>query len=132
MMPALTTTTNLIALNTNLDPNINLSIGLPRRSSFLFLQFANKNIFPYSTLLDWISEHNILSIVFGETSHTELIRRSSPLLRFLFTQKRITPQDTEMITHLAFSKHDAFRTFVFKALADVADSMSIEELEVMG
>ena len=84
----------------------------------------------YSTLLDWFSENHILSIIFGETSHTELIRRSSPLLRFLFTQKRISHQDLEMIANLAFSKHDAFRTFVFKALADVAESMNVEELEV--
>ena len=71
-----------------------------------------------------------MSIIFGETSHTEVIRRSSPLLQFLYSNKRVKLQDIDMIAHLGFGKHDAFRTFVLKALADIADVMSPEELEV--
>lgn len=80
--------------------------------------------------MDWLTEKNIVPILFGESSHTELIRRSSPLLRFLYVNNRITSQQIDTIAHLAFGKHDAFRTWVFKVLADIADVMSIEELEV--
>ena len=75
-------------------------------------------------------DKNILSILFGESSHVELIKRSGPLLRYLYGHKRISSEDINMIAQLAFSKHDAFRTWVFKILAEIADMMSIDELEV--
>ena len=75
-------------------------------------------------------DKNILFILFGESSHVELIKRSGPVLRYLYGFKRITSADINMIAQLAFSKHDAFRTWVFKILAEIADIMSVNELEV--
>lgn len=37
-------------------------------------------------LKDWILQNKILEIVFGENTHTEIVKRSSSILKFLAKQ----------------------------------------------
>ena len=65
----------------------------------------------------------------GESSHSELLRRSSPLFRFLFKIKRLSIEKIDFICQLAFEKHDTFRKQILKILVDLIELMDYSELE---
>ena len=80
-------------------------------------------------MLNWFIDNEILSILFGETSHPELLKRCHPLLRFMYANNSLKINELDNICNLAFEKHDAFRNSIIKIFADIADILQCEELE---
>ena len=79
--------------------------------------------------MEWLEEKDIMSVLLGESSHSELLRRSSPLFRFLFKNKRLSIEKIDFICQLAFEKHDTFRKQILKILVDLIELMDYSELE---
>ena len=79
--------------------------------------------------LKWLEEKEIVAILLGESSHSELLRRSSPLFRFIFRNKSFPLDKIELIIKLVFEKHDTSRKQILKILADLAELMDYNELE---
>lgn len=81
--------------------------------------------------MNWLEQHNILNILLGESLHTEVLKRSSPLFRFLFRNKKITLEQINQICDLAFEKHDTYRKTIFNVISDIAELMTLDELDFL-
>jgi len=51
--------------------------------------------------LNWLKENQIVNVLLGESSHAEVLRRSSPLFRFIFRNKELSLKNVEAICDLA-------------------------------
>jgi hypothetical protein len=77
--------------------------------------------------IQWLENNEIINILLGESSHIELLRRSSPLFRFLFRNGRLSLDKIDSIFSLALEKHDTLRKHILKILSDIAELMSHSE-----
>jgi hypothetical protein len=77
--------------------------------------------------IQWLEKNEILNILLGESSHAELLRRSSPLFRFIFRNGRLTLEKINSIFSLALEKHDTLRKNILKILSDIAELMGHSE-----
>jgi len=65
-------------------------------------------------LVDWIKKVNLLSILYSENSHQEIIKKSLPILKFLATQRIITKEMIEIMWNSQINKHeDIIRAIYF-------------------
>ena len=79
--------------------------------------------------MQWLQKNQVLNVLLGESSHVELLRRSSPLFRFLFRNKELNLQKAEEICDLAIEKHDTFRKHILNIIGDLVELMQIDELQ---
>lgn len=98
-------------------------IGLPQSKELRFLLTKLRNY------IAWLEKNEIAGILLGESSHSELLRRSSALFRFLFRNKRLSMEKIDSICKLALEKHDTHRKYILKILSDLAELMNPAELE---
>jgi hypothetical protein len=78
--------------------------------------------------INWLEKNEITNILLGESCHAELLRRSSPLFRFLFRNGRLTLEKIDTIWNLALEKHDTLRKHIIKIVNDIGELMSYSEL----
>jgi len=79
--------------------------------------------------LRWLKENQIVSVLLGESSHAEVLRRSSPLFRFLFRNEELTSENVGSICIFAIKKHDTIRKHILTILGDLAELMNIDDLQ---
>lgn len=70
-------------------------------------------------------------MLLGESSHAEVLKRSSPLFRFLFRNKKLSLEKVDSICDLAMEKHDTYRKHIINILLDLAELMEIEQRQYL-
>jgi hypothetical protein len=82
-------------------------------------------------VIEWMHEHDVIGIVFHESPHYQLIKRTAPIIRALYRDRRFTPSQLETIWNHASGKHETERATVFTLLAELLDVLSVPDLEYM-
>jgi hypothetical protein len=67
-----------------------------------------------------MDEQRIFNLIFGESLHSEVIKKSNILLGFLYSQERIRVEELDIIWDCATKKHEAYKVAVLKALTYLA------------
>jgi hypothetical protein len=83
---------NLLKMNPDFD-NIGAKTIRP-------LNFVTTEI-----LRDWILQTNLLSIVFGENTHLEIVKRSGCILKFLANQGSLPEESVDLLWKCQLGKH---------------------------
>lgn len=82
-----------------------------------------------SYLLEWVDRKDILGVIFGSSSHPELIKRSHELIRFLYTNNRFSRDNIDLIWANAASKHEAERDVIMKLFQSLASSLTPQDIQ---
>ena len=69
---------------------------------------------------DWLHNHDIFGLFFGETLHSELVIQYYAVLSFLYSKDKITEKQLELIWDWAINKHEAYRVNILKMLSSLA------------
>jgi hypothetical protein len=83
------------------------------------------------TLLKWLDNHNIFDLVFGDSLHSEVIKKSYALLEFLYSNGRIERKEFDKMWECATKKHEAYKVAILKALSFLATKAKIEDLRYL-
>lgn len=70
--------------------------------------------------LQWLLDHDIFGIFFGETLHSELVVKYYAVLSFLYSKDQLNEKHLELIWDCAINKHDAYRVNILKVLSTLA------------
>lgn len=82
-----------------------------------------------SYLLEWVDKKDIIGVLFGSSSHPELIKRSHELIRFLYTNNRFSRDNIDLIWANAASKHEAERDVIMKLFQSLAASLTPQDIQ---
>jgi len=72
------------------------------------------------TLTTWLLDNKILPSIFGASRHTEIIRRSGPILEILARQDVVTDEDLSLCLDCIVKAHSSVATKVLELLAGAA------------
>ena len=82
-------------------------------------------------LLNWLDKHRIFDIVFGDSLHSEVIKKSYTLLDFLYKNGRLQTKQFDKMWECATKKHEAYKVGILKALTFLATIAKIEDLQYL-
>lgn len=82
-------------------------------------------------LLSWLDKHRIFDIVFGDSLHSEVIKKSYTLLDFLYKNGRLQTKQFDKMWECATKKHEAYKVGILKALTFLATIAKIEDLQYL-
>lgn len=70
----------------------------------------------------------IFDLVFGDSLHSEVIKKSYALLNFLYQNNRIKKREIDKIWDCATKKHEAYKVAILKALSFLSKKASLADL----
>ena len=82
-------------------------------------------------LCKWIHDNKLIEYLLGDTSHVEVIKRSSSVLIFLSKYEQLTKHHLDLLWKSLEDKHEATVLGVFETINEIAgslDTMSIDYL----
>ncbi|CAD8081645.1 unnamed protein product [Paramecium sonneborni] len=82
-------------------------------------------------LINFLVKNKLFQELLGEKSHFELIKRSSPIIRFLYRNNQLQTSDIIQIFKMGKGKHESWSNFLFKILNDIAEIMSESDMEAI-
>ncbi|CAD8161453.1 unnamed protein product [Paramecium pentaurelia] len=103
-----------------MDCNMNYEVG----------QMNDDNIMK-DILINFLVKNKIFQELFGEKAHFELIKRSNPIIRFLYRNNQLQTSDIIQILKMGKGKHESWSNFLFKILNDIAEIMSESDMEAV-
>ena len=74
-----------------------------------------------SNILSFIVENQVFEDIFGEKGHLELIKRSVPMVRFLYQQHKLGVNGVIHLMKLVQGKHEAWVSQIYKILNELAE-----------
>jgi hypothetical protein len=82
-------------------------------------------------MLEWLENHKIFDLVFGDSLHSEVIKKSYILLDYLYSNGKIERREFDKMWECATKKHEAYKVAILKALAFLASKSKIEDLKYL-
>lgn len=75
-----------------------------------------------------MDKERIFELIFGDSLHSEVIKKSYQLLHFLYSNQRIQEKEIDIMWDCATKKHEAYKVAIIKALTFLSHKFSIEHL----
>ena len=82
-------------------------------------------------LINWIEEHKLVEYLLGESSHVEVIKRSSSLLIFLANNNHLTVEHLDLLWKSQEDKHEATVLGVYETINEIANYLSKEGISYL-
>jgi len=70
-------------------------------------------------------------MMFGESLHPEVIKKSKELLEFLYQNDRIGEEQLNLMWDCAMQKHEVYKVAILKALIFLASIVRSQELQII-
>jgi hypothetical protein len=78
-----------------------------------------------------MDDNRIFNMMFGESCHPEVIKKSYFLLEFLYNNDRIGEEQISMMWDCATKKHEAYKIAILRALMFLGSKVRSKELQLM-
>ena len=78
-----------------------------------------------------MDENSIFNMMFGESFHPEVIKKSYFLLEFLYANNRLGEEQINMMWDCAMQKHEVYRVAILKALIFLGSKAKHRELRLI-
>ena len=80
-----------------------------------------------SRLSSWISENNLVTLLLGEYSHAEVLKRCPDIIKFMASENALTREQLDLILESSSGKHDSIIRVVYQLIVDIIDSLPLEQ-----
>jgi hypothetical protein len=85
----------------------------------------------YRYLVDWVLENKIIELSFGKGLHTEIVRRSIDVAKFLAYYTNLDRSHIDLIWDSFQGKHESIKHAIQIAISDLASVLSLEDLDYL-
>lgn len=80
-------------------------------------------------LVKWINENQLIEYILGDSSHVEVIKRSSSVLIFLSDNGQLTKDHLDLLWKSLENKHEATVLGVFETINEIAGALDQKSLD---
>lgn len=84
-----------------------------------------------ANIAEWLESKQMFDRIFSESSHHEIVKRSFPIVRFLYKNSVLPSDSIITIYRLAAGKHHSLRTCVFSLLSSLLEIVDIKDLNLV-
>ena len=84
---------------------------------------------PCDALAEYLVEHRVLQLLYGDNMHVEVIRRCAQVSRFLALRSKLSVEDSAMIWHSYRGKHESFRTYIHHCVLEIIECCRSHQIE---
>lgn len=85
----------------------------------------------HERLTEWLGREKVFEIIFGDSIHSEVVKKSNSLLSFLYSVGKIQTNEIDIIWDCAINKHEAYKAAILKALTNLSSKLSIDHLKYL-
>lgn len=78
-----------------------------------------------------MDQNQIFNMIFGESLHPEVIKKSYFLLEFLYDNDRVGVDQINMMWDCAIQKHEVYRVAILKAFIFLGSKVKCKELRLI-
>lgn len=82
-------------------------------------------------LLKWLEDNQVVGIILDKERHEQIIKRSPVVLKFLAQMKRLDNTHLDLLWNSAIGKHEALVRIVYDTIAELAQELTEEQLDVL-
>lgn len=100
-------------------PGIPQDFDSPRRARWLKPEYLCK----------WIKDNDLIEYLLGETSHIEVIKRSTTVLKFLTHYKQLTKEHLDLLWKCQEDKHEATVLGIYETIIDLSIDLDKDALD---
>ncbi|CAD8169747.1 unnamed protein product [Paramecium pentaurelia] len=93
--------------------------------------FMNDEWYKNDNVLKYIVDNQVFQELFGEKAHFELIKRSFPIIQFLYLHHKLSKDEILCILRLGKGKHETWDNMISKLLTDLAEILQLEDVETL-
>mmetsp|Transcript_14933 Transcript_14933/g.23136 ORF Transcript_14933/g.23136 Transcript_14933/m.23136 type:complete len:381 (+) Transcript_14933:634-1776(+) len=79
-------------------------------------------------LAEWLEEQRVFSLIFEGSLHSEVIKKSSFIVEFLYNTGHLKANQLDLMWEGAMKKHEAYKTATLKMIIYVASKARLPEL----
>ncbi|CAD8045417.1 unnamed protein product [Paramecium sonneborni] len=107
-------------------------INTAQSNEFIVQQYYfNEEWYKNENVLKYMVENQVFQELFGEKAHFELIKRSFPIIQFLYLHHKLSKDEILTILRLGKGKHETWDNMISKLLTDLAEILTLEDVETM-
>ncbi|CAD8183529.1 unnamed protein product [Paramecium pentaurelia] len=107
-------------------------INTAQSNEFMGQQYnINDEWYKNDNVLKYIVDNQVFQELFGEKAHFELIKRSFPIIQFLYLHHKLSKDEILCILRLGKGKHETWDNMISKILTDLAEILSLEDVETL-
>ncbi|CAK82799.1 unnamed protein product (macronuclear) [Paramecium tetraurelia] len=93
--------------------------------------YINDEWYKNDNVLKYIVDNQVFQELFGEKAHFELMKRSFPIIQFLYLHQKLSKDEILSILRLGKGKHETWDNMISKLLTDLAEILSLEDVETL-
>lgn len=82
-------------------------------------------------LITWIESHELLDLIFGSSTHPELVKRSKDLVKFLYINNRFDKNNIGKLWDCAILKHETDRVALIQLFSELSESFKLTDLQFL-
>jgi hypothetical protein len=79
----------------------------------------------------WLIKEKVCETLFGDGTHTELLKRAGPVIRFLSAEGALTQEIVELVWKCQEGKHEETVRVVYGLVNEVVEDLPTSLLEVL-
>lgn len=83
------------------------------------------------TLMEWLQDKQVFQLIFGESLHVEVLKKSLFLLDFMQECGRIGEPEIGLMWECASEKHEAYRVAILRAMTHLATKATSKSLRLI-
>lgn len=80
---------------------------------------------------NWIRQENLLELLFGESSHPQIMSRTGPILLFLAKTGNLLVSDLDLVWAAGENKHESLVHIVYGLFAEICSTLQMEHIEYL-
>jgi hypothetical protein len=80
-------------------------------------------------MIGWLRENKIMERIYGDNLHSEIIRRSGDIPKYLARRRNLTIEDLDLLWEASSGKHESVQHIMHTSLSELAECLSEEQID---
>ncbi|KAN0015309.1 hypothetical protein ACTFIU_008036 [Dictyostelium citrinum] len=82
-------------------------------------------------IVEWLKENQVVELLYGETSHIQLLQKCTDILKFLAEQKSFDRKYLDLIWSASEGKHETIENAIYDSIGAIAPLLPPEDIDYL-
>ncbi|KAK5577390.1 hypothetical protein RB653_002331 [Dictyostelium firmibasis] len=86
---------------------------------------------PPQKIVEWLKENQVVELLYGETSHIQLLQKCTDILKFLAEQKSFDRKYLDLVWSASEGKHETIENAIYDTIGTIAPLLPPEDIDYL-